>query len=68
MEYVKRGVKLVLVVRCKEKLEEVVKKCLEYGVFDVVVCFMDVFVFDLCENLVNFIFEIFGRGKFMFLF
>lgn len=61
MEYAKRGAKLVLAARRKEKLEEVAKKCSEHGASDAVVCPTDVSVPDSCENLVNFTLETFGR-------
>lgn len=54
LEYSKRGAKVVLAARRKEKLEEVQKLCLENGATDAAVCPTDVSSPDACENLVNF--------------
>jgi NADP-dependent 3-hydroxy acid dehydrogenase YdfG len=61
LEYSKRGAKVVLAARRKEKLEEVQKLCLENGATDAAVCPTDVSSPDACENLVNFTLSTFGR-------
>lgn len=61
LEYAKKGAKLVLAARRKEKLEEVKQACLDNGARDASICPTDVSSPEACENLVNFTVDTFGR-------
>ncbi|KAG0566443.1 hypothetical protein KC19_7G064300 [Ceratodon purpureus] len=61
MEYAKKGAKLVLAARRKEKLEEVRQACLDNGARDASICPTDVSNPEACENLIKFTVDTYGR-------
>jgi len=61
LEYAKKGAKLVLAARRKEKMEEVKQACLENGAGDAAICPTDISSPEACENLVKFTVGTFGR-------
>ena len=65
MEYAKKGAKLVLAARRKEKLEEVRQACLDNGARDASICPTDVSNPEACENLIKFTVDTYGRCKHM---